>query len=169
MSSWDIFIKLREGFSQRIDTTFNNYRCVTQLLLSLKFTWLLWHCWYVYLKMESKITIIMGDPLKKIDKLFYDGGLYHIETRPLICRANQRTSFYMIGTTVIKELIFVYLYRPTLVTSFLRVCMSYVICLLRSKLFNKKKTFRLLKKRILEIAKKRFFMSRVVVYIQIVY
>ena len=111
----------------------------------------------------------MGDPLKKIDKLFYDGGLYHIETRPLICRANQRTSFYMIGTTVIKELIFVYLYRPTLVTSFLRVCMSYVICLLRSKLFNKKKTFRLLKKRILEIAKKRFFMSRVVVYIQIVY
>ena len=26
---------------------------------------------------------------------------YHIETSPLICRANQWTSFYMIGTSVI--------------------------------------------------------------------
>ena len=29
---------------------------------------------------------------------------YHIETSPLICRANQWTGFYMIATSVIKEL-----------------------------------------------------------------
>ena len=33
-------------------------------------------------------------------KLFHDGGPYHIETSPLICRA----SFFMIGTSVMKEL-----------------------------------------------------------------
>ena len=30
-------------------------------------------------------------------------GPYHIETIPLICRANQWTGFYMIGTYVMKE------------------------------------------------------------------
>ena len=30
--------------------------------------------------------------------------LCHIETSPLICRANQWTSFYMIGTSVMKEI-----------------------------------------------------------------
>ena len=34
----------------------------------------------------------------------FNGGLYHIETSPLICRANQRTGFYMIGTSVKKKL-----------------------------------------------------------------
>ena len=29
--------------------------------------------------------------------LFYDGGLCHIETSPLISNENQWTSFYMIG------------------------------------------------------------------------
>ena len=32
-------------------------------------------------------------------------GLYHVEISPLICRANQWTGFYMIGTSVMKELI----------------------------------------------------------------
>ena len=36
--------------------------------------------------------------------LFRDKGPYHIETSPLICRANQWTGFYMIGTSVMKEL-----------------------------------------------------------------
>ena len=36
---------------------------------------------------------------------FHDGGPYHIETRPLICSANQWTGFYMIGTFVMKGLI----------------------------------------------------------------
>ena len=31
-------------------------------------------------------------------QLFHDRGPYHIETSPLICRANQWTGFYMIGT-----------------------------------------------------------------------
>ena len=37
-------------------------------------------------------------------KLFHDGGFYHIETSPLTCKANQWTGFYMIGTSVMKEL-----------------------------------------------------------------
>ena len=36
--------------------------------------------------------------------LFHDGGCYHIETSPLICRANQWTGFYMITALVMKEL-----------------------------------------------------------------
>ena len=32
------------------------------------------------------------------------GSPYHIETSPLICSANQWTGFYMIGTSVMKEL-----------------------------------------------------------------
>ena len=34
----------------------------------------------------------------------HGGGPYHVETSPLICSANQWTSFYMIGTYVVKEL-----------------------------------------------------------------
>ena len=41
----------------------------------------------------------------EMDELFHDGGPYHIETSPMICRANQWTDFYMIGTSVMKELI----------------------------------------------------------------
>ena len=37
-------------------------------------------------------------------RLFYDGGSYHIETRPLICSANKWTGFYKKGTSVVKEL-----------------------------------------------------------------
>ena len=37
-------------------------------------------------------------------ELFHDGGRYHIETSPLICRANQWTGFYMISAFVMKEL-----------------------------------------------------------------
>ena len=40
----------------------------------------------------------------KIIKHFQDGGRYHIETSPLICRANQWTGFYMITASVLKEL-----------------------------------------------------------------
>ena len=34
----------------------------------------------------------------------HDGGHYHVETTPLICRINKRTGFYMIGASVMKEL-----------------------------------------------------------------
>ena len=36
--------------------------------------------------------------------LFHDGGPYQIETSPLICSASQWTGFYMIGSSVMKEL-----------------------------------------------------------------
>ena len=39
---------------------------------------------------------------------FHDGGRHHIETSPLICRANQWTGFYMIWTSVMKELKYEY-------------------------------------------------------------
>ena len=35
---------------------------------------------------------------------FTDWGPYHIETSPLICTTNQWTGFYMIETSVMKEL-----------------------------------------------------------------
>ena len=35
---------------------------------------------------------------------FQDGGRYHIETSPLICRANQWTGFYIITASVLKGL-----------------------------------------------------------------
>ena len=37
-------------------------------------------------------------------QLFHDGGPYHIETSPLLCRANHWTGFYMIETSVMKKL-----------------------------------------------------------------
>ena len=36
-------------------------------------------------------------------KLFNDGGSYNIKTSPLISRANQLTGFYVIGTSVMKQ------------------------------------------------------------------
>ena len=35
---------------------------------------------------------------------FRDGGRYHIETSPLVCRANQWTGFYMITASVLQGL-----------------------------------------------------------------
>ena len=40
----------------------------------------------------------------QITQLFHDIGLYHVETSPLICGANQWTGFYMITASVMKEL-----------------------------------------------------------------
>ena len=37
-------------------------------------------------------------------QLFRDEGIYHKETSPLICRANQWTGLYIIGTSSMKEL-----------------------------------------------------------------
>ena len=42
--------------------------------------------------------------LSSFFELFHDGGRYHIETSPLICRANQWIGFYMIAASVMKEL-----------------------------------------------------------------
>ena len=42
-----------------------------------------------------------------LHELFHDRGPYHIETSALICSANHWTSFYMIGTSVMKKLIIV--------------------------------------------------------------
>ena len=38
------------------------------------------------------------------DQLFHEGGPYDIEISPLICYAKQWTGFYMIWTSVMKEL-----------------------------------------------------------------
>ena len=38
-------------------------------------------------------------------ELFHDVGSYHIENNPSICSTNQWTGFFMIGASVMKELI----------------------------------------------------------------
>ena len=43
-------------------------------------------------------------PLCSSFKLFHDGGSYHIKTSPLICIASYCTGFYLIGTSITKEL-----------------------------------------------------------------
>ena len=40
---------------------------------------------------------------------FHIGGCYHIETSPLICRVSQWTGFYMIATSFMKELIYIFI------------------------------------------------------------
>ena len=42
---------------------------------------------------------------------FHDAGRYHIETSPLICRANQGTGFYVITDSVMKKLQHEYIQR----------------------------------------------------------
>ena len=37
-------------------------------------------------------------------RVILGGGLYHIETSPLICSANQWTGFYITDTSVMKDL-----------------------------------------------------------------
>ena len=44
------------------------------------------------------------DHIKNISNLFHNGRPCHKETTPLITRANQWTGFYMVGTSVMKEL-----------------------------------------------------------------
>ena len=39
----------------------------------------------------------------EFSELFHDGGPYHIETSPLICRANHWTGFYMRRTSIMKN------------------------------------------------------------------
>ena len=50
----------------------------------------------LYLWIEAKTT--------ESNELVHDGGLYHIEISPLVCSANHWTGFYMIRTSVMKEL-----------------------------------------------------------------
>ena len=50
------------------------------------------------------VRIALVGALILLHQLFYHSGPYHIETRILICRANQWTGFYMIGTSAMKEL-----------------------------------------------------------------
>ena len=44
-------------------------------------------------------------------KILNDGGPYHIETSPLIFSANHWTGFYMMGTSVMKELIYNHIFQ----------------------------------------------------------
>ena len=53
---------------------------------------------------------------------FHDGGRYHIETSPLICRAYQWTGFYMLTAFVMKGL--KYLHKITFLLPLLISCRS---------------------------------------------
>ena len=57
------------------------------------------------LKIDYKTDVVWNfSNILRILLLFHDRGRYHIEATPLICRANQLTGFYMITTSIIKEL-----------------------------------------------------------------
>ena len=60
-------------------------------------TWCSNCCGTIIKKLIKNISAI-------ILEFFHDGGPYHIETSTLICKTNQWTGFYMIGTSVVKEL-----------------------------------------------------------------
>ena len=70
--------------------------------------------------------------------IFHYGGPDHIETSPLVCRANQWTCFYMIGTFVMKELKKSYLFE--VYSSFLSAFDTSQILLMASYLLNNFKT-----------------------------
>ena len=65
---------------------------------SANITWYL-PLWENFMELTSTFKSIRGRTL-----IFHDGDLCHIETSPLIFRGNQWTGFYMIGTSVMKEL-----------------------------------------------------------------
>ena len=54
----------------------------------------------IHLLMQKDIYLLILESL-----LFHDRGPYHIEASPLICPANLWISFYIIETSVIKEII----------------------------------------------------------------
>ena len=56
-------------------------------------------------KHKSIFFVLEHHGLSLFFSCFDDIGSHHIETSPLICRANQRTGFYLIGTSVMKELL----------------------------------------------------------------
>ena len=70
--------------------------------------------------------------------IFHYGGPNHIETSPLVCRANQWTCFYMIGTFVMKELKKSYLFE--VYSSSLSAFDTSQILLMASYLLNNFKT-----------------------------
>ena len=57
----------------------------------------------VILLLQKNVNLSKID-YKTYNKPFHDGGCYHTETSPLICRANQWTGFYMITASVMKGL-----------------------------------------------------------------
>ena len=69
----------------------------------LRLVWLIWSGYSLFLeKFGSHLTKQQTE--KIITLTLYDGGRYHTEISPLICRANQWTGFYMITASVMKEL-----------------------------------------------------------------
>ena len=58
----------------------------------------------VMLLMHLEYKVMLPDHDFVVTQLFHDGGRYHVETSPLICRANKWTAFYMITASVMKGL-----------------------------------------------------------------
>ena len=70
---------------------------------------------FLYLFWDSPFSLINDLLLLKFQEarevLFHDGGFYHIETIPLICKSNQLTGFYMIGLKVVLLKILIHIPR----------------------------------------------------------
>ena len=57
------------------------------------------------MEIQDKFKSLIENLWEQPFELFLKGGPYRIATSPLICRANKWSDFYMIGTSVMKELI----------------------------------------------------------------
>ena len=90
---------------------------------------------------------IEKDQWYEMNALFHDEGLYHIETSSLICRANQWTCFYMIGTYVMEELYCCSLDRDNM----LQRNLQFTFPVDTGRKLNVHKTFRRLLGRLLNI------------------
>ena len=66
-------------------------------------TWFVFQ-YVVFLSSYSWI-IAFSCTVRKKGWIFYDESLYQVEISPLICRANQWTGLYMVGTSAMKDLI----------------------------------------------------------------
>ena len=67
------------------------------------------HCQFIFSLLDKasrkKLLFQSGHTDQQNEvSLFYDGDPYHTETSPMNCSANQWTGFYLIGTSVMKEL-----------------------------------------------------------------
>ena len=81
--------------------SYHRYIYITNIVINILGSYSFWLGW---------ILLVLNYFFQRENKdlaglqLFYDGGRYHMETSPLICRANQWTGFYIITASVLKEL-----------------------------------------------------------------
>ena len=93
---WNFF-KFKNKDTRTISLNYTIEVVLGSLFLTLNRFHTLFRCFHFYLQTNKYL-------LNLLKLTLYDGNSHHIETSPLICRTNQWTGFYMMGTFVMKEL-----------------------------------------------------------------